>query len=400
MSALREDLPIETTVNGDPVQLPDDLATSISFRPTGRWIGQRPPGVLRWDVDAHLGADVPDDKVVVVGADAEVVVTSASDPRLPAAGQRTGVLPRTARPADRPARPAAPQGSSDLGERAMKGTAAALLLVLAWPSSLPAQTNAGRVVRGVKAQVVTVEVTNEGPTAPIEPALRIAAQPPWISNVRIVPDSSGPLPPGRTRRFAVSFDVAADAPEGALAALEFEVSDPAGERFDNPAPEVTVQVMDTRLVLSSLTLDGRTLDGPSSAERSSRKQAAWDVIAGTSFSNQTTKAIWLLTGAPRLPAVIRLGEDFSIGLCGGVALRNEGGEPPRPVDRFQHKTLLAASALRRFNQARSYPAVLAAATTRRAGPSGAGSWNPLSIRSGAQRASRPVRLSCRRATGG
>lgn len=81
VAALRQPLPIETVIRGDPVQLPTDLATAVSFRPTGRWVGRRPPGVLRWDVAAHLGEDVPDRNLVVAGADAEVIVTSPSKPQ-------------------------------------------------------------------------------------------------------------------------------------------------------------------------------------------------------------------------------------------------------------------------------------------------------------------------------
>lgn len=110
------------------------------------------------------------------------------------------------------------------------------------------------------------------------------------------------------------------------------------------------------LTLASLTVDGSGLNGARPTSTFEEKiQGEWRLQPfqpSASASGKSTQAAYLLNARLILPGSITLGEDFTIGLCGGVTLLNRGGDPPRAADRLQHETFVSVSP--RANYARSF----------------------------------------------
>ena len=100
----------------------------------------------------------------------------------------------------------------------------------------------GTVTIGSSDNRIVISVTNPSAKTSIESAkLEIAEEGRWITNIRIQADATGSIAPKSTRRFTVTFDVAADAEKDAIDSVTLKIS-AKGALVDHPHQKITIKI--------------------------------------------------------------------------------------------------------------------------------------------------------------
>lgn len=229
--------------------------------------------------------------------------------------------------------------------RSMVWLAAAAAALLAAGAVRAAEIR-GSVEAGSVGNEVAITVTNTSGESAVE-GLQVAplGAPRLLTNVRISPSRTERLAPGQSQPFTITFDARADAPPDGVETLSFRVSARKGARVDPPDLRVTVKVEARTAstaapgapgmpgaapVFTLVSIEGnadRQPPAPLSAtgERVAGEWVPWSI----SGAPPGTKVSWALQSVFRVPATIKLGEEFTIGLCGAAAFGHAGGQPRR-----------------------------------------------------------------------
>jgi beta-lactam-binding protein with PASTA domain len=100
----------------------------------------------------------------------------------------------------------------------------------------------GFVGAGSTGNTATITVTNPDEDISIDNvSLSLSSEPERLRNIRIEPDSEGPLQPGASRVYTIRFDVHEDAQAGVRETLSFKVFAEMGI-VDHPNPQITVVI--------------------------------------------------------------------------------------------------------------------------------------------------------------
>jgi len=100
----------------------------------------------------------------------------------------------------------------------------------------------GTVTAGSMDNRIVISITNPSTETSIKNAeLEVKETGQWIDNLRIEHEAEGAIPPKSTRRFTVTFDVAADAETGVLDRVTLQLT-AEGVLVDHPTPMIVVKI--------------------------------------------------------------------------------------------------------------------------------------------------------------